>query len=45
MHRSAGTPLLDQAAVDRARKSTFKPGRAFCEDVPRFMLLRTQFKS
>jgi hypothetical protein len=42
---TSGTPLLDSAALDRARKTTFKPGRAFCENVPGFMLLRTEFKS
>ncbi len=41
---SSGTPLLDQAAMDQARKSTFLPGRAFCRNVPGYFLLRSEFK-
>jgi Gram-negative bacterial TonB protein C-terminal len=41
---SSGTPLLDKAAMDQARKSTFVPGRAFCRNVPGYFLLRSEFK-
>lgn len=41
---SSGTPLLDQAAMDQARSSTFTPGRAFCRNVPGYFLLRSEFK-
>jgi TonB family protein len=41
---SSGTPLLDRAAMDQARKSTFVPGRAFCRNVPGYFLLRSEFK-
>lgn len=40
---SAGTPLLDQSVLDEARKSTYKPGKAFCENVPGFFVLRSVF--
>ena len=42
---TSGTPLLDSAVLDQAKKSTFKPGRAFCSNVPGYFLMRTQFKS
>lgn len=42
---TSGTPLLDNAVLAQAQKSTFKPGRAFCENVPGYFLLRTEFKS
>ncbi len=41
---SSGTPILDQAAMDQARKSTFTPGRAFCRNVPGYFLMRSEFK-
>jgi TonB family protein len=41
---SSGTPILDQAAMDQARKSTFSPGRAFCRNVPGYFLMRSEFK-
>lgn len=41
---SSGTPMLDQAAMDQARKSTFTPGRAFCRNVPGYFLMRSEFK-
>lgn len=41
---SSGTPILDQAAIDQARKSTFTPGRAFCRNVPGYFLMRSEFK-
>lgn len=40
---SAGTPLLDQSVLAEAKKSTFKPGKAFCENVPGFFVLRSIF--
>lgn len=42
---TSGTPLLDQAALDQARKSAFRPGRAFCRNVPGYFLMRSEFKS
>lgn len=42
---TSGTPLLDKAVLEQARKSTFKPGRAFCLNVPGYFLMRTEFKS
>lgn len=42
---TSGTPLLDNAVLDQARKSTFTPGRAYCLDVPGYFLMRTEFKS
>jgi hypothetical protein len=42
---TSGTPLLDNAVLAQAAKSTFRPGRAFCENVPGYFLLRTEFKS
>jgi len=42
---TSGTPLLDNAVLAQAQKSTFRPGRAFCENVPGYFLLRTEFKS
>lgn len=41
---SSGTPMLDEAAMDQARKSVFAPGRAFCRSVPGYFLLRSEFK-
>jgi TonB family protein len=41
---SSGTPMLDQAAMDQARKSAFTPGRAFCRNVPGYFLMRSEFK-
>ena len=38
-----GTPMLDQAVVNEARKATYKPGKAFCENVPGYFLLRSTF--
>lgn len=40
---SSGTPLLDQSVLAEARKSTFKPGKAFCENVPGYFVLRSIF--
>lgn len=42
---SSGTPMLDNVVLEQAKKSTFKPGRAFCENVPGYFLMRTEFKS
>lgn len=41
---SSGTPLLDEAAMNQARASTFTPGRAFCRNVPGYFLMRSEFK-
>lgn len=41
---TTGTPLLDDAVVDEARKSTYTPGRAFCENVPGYFVLRSEFR-
>jgi hypothetical protein len=38
-----GTPMLDQAVVDEARKTQFAPGKAFCMDVPGYFVLRSVF--
>ncbi len=38
-----GTPMLDQAVVDEARKGTYAPGKAFCENVPGYFVLRSVF--
>lgn len=41
---TSGTPMLDAAVLDQARKSVFSPGRIFCKSVPGFYLLQTTFK-
>jgi hypothetical protein len=38
-----GTPMLDQAVVDEARKATYAPGKAFCQNVPGYFVLRSVF--
>jgi hypothetical protein len=38
-----GTPMLDQAVVNEARKATYAPGKAFCENVPGYFVLRSTF--
>lgn len=38
-----GTPMLDQAVVDEARKTKYTPGRAFCVNVPGYFVLRSVF--
>lgn len=38
-----GTPMLDQAVVDEARKAKYAPGKAFCENVPGYFVLRSVF--
>jgi len=38
-----GTPMLDQAVVDEARKAKYSPGKAFCENVPGYFVLRSVF--
>lgn len=38
-----GTPMLDQAVVDEARKAKYAPGKAFCENVPGYFVLRSTF--
>lgn len=42
---TSGTPILDNAALEQAKKSTYTPGRAFCRNVPGYYLRRTEFKS
>ncbi|HET7813202.1 MAG TPA: hypothetical protein VFL13_02385 [Candidatus Baltobacteraceae bacterium] len=41
---TSGTPMLDKAVLDEARKTTFSPGRIFCRNVPGFYLLQTTFR-
>lgn len=41
---TSGTPMLDNAVLDAARKSAFSPGRIFCKNVPGFYLLQTTFR-
>ncbi len=38
-----GTPMLDQAVVDEARKAKYAPGKAFCQNVPGYFVLRSVF--
>jgi outer membrane biosynthesis protein TonB len=38
-----GTPMLDQAVVDEARKAIYTPGKAFCMNVPGYFVLRSVF--
>jgi hypothetical protein len=38
-----GTPMLDQAVVDEARKAKYTPGKAFCQNVPGYFVLRSVF--
>ncbi len=38
-----GTPMLDQSVVDEARKAKYSPGKAFCENVPGYFVLRSVF--
>lgn len=42
---TSGTPILDNAALEQAKKTTYVPGRAFCKNVPGYYLRRTEFKS
>jgi hypothetical protein len=38
-----GTPMLDQAVVNEALKAKYSPGKAFCENVPGYFVLRSVF--
>ncbi len=38
-----GTPMLDQSVVDEARKAKYAPGKAFCQNVPGYFVLRSVF--
>lgn len=41
----SGDERLDQAALESAKKSTYRPARSFCADAPGMYLFRAQFRS
>lgn len=40
---SSGTQALDQAAIDAAKKTTYAPARAFCDNVPSYYFMKVRW--